>query len=525
MSDDRYVQTAAIRQVVQGHEIAVLAALGIDWRPGCGHIDCPYADHGGRSDWRWSERKRRAFCTCIGKRAGEKRSHSLFDVVALKEGIDFEAAKIRVAEIIGRPDLIKTKSSGKRHQTTVAESLLNPPPDNRNDDLVWIYLGSRLGVDPDRVLRPRTRVLGIQALEYFDPPSQKGKKTAKPILVATTPCAVFEQTDRDGNIHAHRIYLAVGGLGKANLGSDANGKPRVPKKSAKIIGDDNTSGRSVLWGDPLTATLAILCEGVETASAVALAFQAEIAAGEILVAACINAAGIENFKPWQGTTEVIVAADRDEAAADGDQLASRRGEHAARTFGIRHHRKFAGEAALPVSIALPGVPGESIDWLDVLRRDGVAAVHSGVLGGAAFAPTAAEIERHRNSATQADRLQEVIETYPLPHMARLRVEFRYTRHDEIWVHKFEAENSKQDTDEKTETWTPIASPMGVPALLQMADENDTYGLRVVVQDMCGKPRTVDFERGELARLVKFGRDCSQRASVLKAKARTSASSF
>jgi hypothetical protein len=34
MSDDPCVETAAIRQVVQGHEIAVLAALGIDWRPG-----------------------------------------------------------------------------------------------------------------------------------------------------------------------------------------------------------------------------------------------------------------------------------------------------------------------------------------------------------------------------------------------------------------------------------------------------------------------------------------------------------
>jgi hypothetical protein len=190
----RYVKTPEITHAVQGHELLVLATLGIDWISGARkHIRCPYPDHGGDADWRWDERKRRAYCTCIGKRAGEKRSHSILDLVALKEGIDFEAAKIRVAQVIGRSDLIKTKDDGERHQATDPESLLNPPPDNRNDDVVWIYLGNRLGVDPDRVLRPRTRVVGIQALEYFDPPLQKGKKTAKPTLVATTPCAVFEQ--------------------------------------------------------------------------------------------------------------------------------------------------------------------------------------------------------------------------------------------------------------------------------------------------------------------------------------------
>jgi hypothetical protein len=296
MSDDRYVKTAPIREAVKGHELSVLAALGIDWRPGRGHIRCPYADHAGDADWRWDERKRWALCTCIGKRAGEKRSHSIFDVVALKEGINFEVAKIRVAQIIRRSDLIKTQGNGERHQATDPESLLKPRPNNRNDDLPWIYLGYRLGVDPDRLPRPRTRVAGLKALGYFDPPPQ-GKKTVKPTLVTTTPCAVFEQVDRDGKIHAHRIYLAEGGLGKADLGLDASGKARDPKKSAKKIEDDNTSGRSVLWGDPATATVAIICEGIETAAAIALAFEAEIEAGEIQVVSCINAAGIENFKP------------------------------------------------------------------------------------------------------------------------------------------------------------------------------------------------------------------------------------
>src|SRR5262249_26245886 len=53
---------------------------------------------------------------------------------------------------------------------------------------------------------------------------------------------------------------------------------------------------------------------------------------------------------------------------------------------------------------------------------------------------------------------------------------------------------------KSEIWTPIASPMGVSALLQMANEGDAYGLRVLVQDMCGRPRAVDFELSEISRL-------------------------
>jgi len=139
--DVRYVKTAAIKEAAEGHELVVLAAVGIDWRSGGGHIDCPYADHGGKTDWRWDEGKHRAFCTCIGKRADERRSHSIFDVVVVKEGVDFETAKIRVAEIIGRSDLIKTKGGGERHQATDTESLLSAPVDNRDDSLLWAYLG------------------------------------------------------------------------------------------------------------------------------------------------------------------------------------------------------------------------------------------------------------------------------------------------------------------------------------------------------------------------------------------------
>src|SRR5262249_24140101 len=64
------------------------------------HIRCPYPDHEDQHpSWRWNDAKSRAHCTCTP-------SASIFDVVCKVKGIDFEAAKIWVAETIGRSDLI-----------------------------------------------------------------------------------------------------------------------------------------------------------------------------------------------------------------------------------------------------------------------------------------------------------------------------------------------------------------------------------------------------------------------------------
>ena len=49
--------------------------------------------------WRWDEQKRCAICTC--------GSNSISEVLIKVEGISFEAAKIRAAEILGRQDLIR----------------------------------------------------------------------------------------------------------------------------------------------------------------------------------------------------------------------------------------------------------------------------------------------------------------------------------------------------------------------------------------------------------------------------------
>jgi hypothetical protein len=221
---NRYVSTGTLQQAVRRRETEVLEALGIPWQDGAPHIHCPYPDHDDQNpSWRWDERKCRAHCTCIGR-------HSIFDVVMHAEGLGFEAAKLRVAEILGRTDLIKGGESD-RPRAMDAESLLQPSADERDDRLPRSYLAHRLGVAADEVLMPSTPVVGWRELPYYDPPTKNG---VRPKLVGRYPCAVFGTKAPDGRQHAHRIHVASGGAGKAELGVGPDGHPRDPKKSAKL---------------------------------------------------------------------------------------------------------------------------------------------------------------------------------------------------------------------------------------------------------------------------------------------------
>lgn len=100
------VPTRAIQDAVKGREAEILDALAIDWQAGHPHINCPYPAHDdGSPSWRWDNKKARAFCSCI------PASHSIFDVVMAMGDVDFEAAKVRVAELLGRTDLVKPRTS------------------------------------------------------------------------------------------------------------------------------------------------------------------------------------------------------------------------------------------------------------------------------------------------------------------------------------------------------------------------------------------------------------------------------
>jgi hypothetical protein len=124
-----------------------LAPLG---RP---HIPCPYPEHPDENaSWRWDKSHRKARCTCA-------KNDSIFDVVMKIQCINFDDAKVRIAELLNLDYLICVQGevNGKKFQATDAVRLLNAPADRRDDSLPWIYLGRRLGVDPGRVPRPSTR--------------------------------------------------------------------------------------------------------------------------------------------------------------------------------------------------------------------------------------------------------------------------------------------------------------------------------------------------------------------------------
>jgi len=486
----RFVTTTAIRQAVNGREADVLDAIGVHWRDGRPHINCPYRDHADdNASWRWDSKRAKAQCTC-------SKGESIFDVVIKVLGGDFEAAKIRVAELLHRHDLIRTKgaggSDGRRYQATDAASLLGAAAECRDDALPRAYLAQRLCIAMDGVPIPRTAMIGLKALGYYDPPPQGSK--AKPKLAGEFPCAVFGMVAADDGTHAHRIYLAPAGAGKADLGVGPDGRPREPKKSAKLVGDDNVAGRSVVWGDPGRAAHLMVTEGIETGAAVALAFAVEITAGEIAVAAAISANGVEAFQPYLATMRVTVAGDRDEASKANGNPGSRRGERAARTFGVKHYAK------LQIGIAMPGNAGESTDWLDVLVSGGIDAMRVGLLAAVPFVPTQTELEEVSQRQGRSKELREITAKYPLPAMDNLELLYKYTGGGKVKVHKVIGSKKDPETGLDVPEMVPIASPFGVLARLRHADQADSYGLRCVVQDMNGDPRAVDFDRAMLPRM-------------------------
>ncbi|MGU3663944.1 DUF927 domain-containing protein [Methylobacterium sp. A49B] len=473
----RYVETKAARQAVAGREAEIVEALGVAWTPGRrGHIDCPYPDHGGKDDWRLTERGR-AICTCTGS-----KSDDVFAIAGKIERLNFTDAKIRCVEIVGRADLIRERLKGDAFQATDPDSLMQAPAGRRRDALVRTYLAHRLGIEPEAVPMPATPVIGLRALTYFDAPEGR----AKPIKVGAYPCAVFIQVDAQGRRHAHRIYLAPAGAGKADLGLRADGERRDPKKSARNLGSESTAGRVVVWGEAESAPWCILAEGVETATAVAFAFRPEIERGELYVAAGVTASGVEAFLPWAATERVIVAADRDEAV-DGDRPGpSRRGERAARVFCTRQ----AGRLAL--AIALPGEPDTKADWLDIHGTGGPEAVRTGILAAVDYVPTAADgaVERRRGEDREA--LAQVARDYPVPDLAGLTLAYQRTRDGTVWLHQ-------EITTREGVVMVPVATPFGVLARLRFADQGNAYGLRVAVQDMGGHRREIDIGRETLGK--------------------------
>ena len=500
MDGDRFVVTKAIRTAAKGREIDVLDALGIDWRRGRPHINCPYPDHSDNNpSWRFDSRTGRAFCTCIT----DRKSDGIFDIVMKMKADDFEAAKIIVAEMLHRDDLIKTKignNSGPR-QKFDAESLLNPPADNRNDELVYRYLGACLRIDADEVPRPSTKAVGITSLAYFDPPA-KNAKNAKMALVGHWPCAVFETIAADGRTHAVRIYLNENSDGKAELGQDAGGKERDPKKSARRHPQGlSTAGCCAVWGNA-NSECVILAEGIENAAAIAASVRDEIEKGELAVLSAITAGGVEAFTPWPGTRHITIAADRDEGKRGAG---FKRGEKAARNLALclAQQAKNIGPL-IHTLLGLPGEEGTNTDFRDVFRAEGPTGVCALIVGAAPIVPTAEEIAEFKQRTAQQNKIAEITAAFSQLPLIGLRVAYRATETEQIWLCRFKGIREDRETGEHEEIWEAISSPFGNFVLLVTTGERITHGLRVHVQTFTGAVNTIDFMRSELPQLGASG---------------------
>ena len=74
----------------------------------------------------------------------------------------------------------------------------------------------------------------------------------------------------------------------------------------------------------------------------------------------------------------------------------------------------------------------------------------------------------------------------------MSLSYQHTKAGKVWLHQT-IKVGKGDNAELVDV--PIASPFGVVARLRIVDAKESYGLRLVVQDMGGRPRTIDLDRG------------------------------
>jgi hypothetical protein len=366
-----------------------------------------------------------------------------------------------------------------------AASLLRPPADQRDDHLPRAYLAHRLEVTSESVPIPSTQVAGWRSLAYYDPPPKKGGEPPyrRPLPLRgvwyararwAAPCA--SDLCRAG-------WRRQGRAGQSVQWSAARSEEVGPAQG----GSERCRMRRLVWRSN-SGTAPGPRRGHRDTAAVALGHRRELETGELVVAAALSTAGIRSFQPWPNTRQITVAADRDEGSPDDDR-GHRAGEKAARDLALAHHEH------LEVRIALPGASDEDIDWLDVLRCEGVEAVRVGLQAAPRYAPTSREIEGARQRAIRAAELAEIERTYPLPAMESLSLAYQHTRTGKVMVHKYVGKNK-----EGNEVWLPIATPLGVPARLRAADQQGAYGLRVTVRGMDGHPRAVEFDRAGLARM-------------------------
>lgn len=174
--------------------------------------------------------------------------------------------------------------------------------------------------------------------------------------IASCPAIITRVVNAAGKaVSLHRTYLAMDGVGKANLGVTADGDERVARKMMGIPATRSWATSAARLA-PLRRVLAV-AEGIETALAVK-----ELTGFHTW--ATLSAPFMETFEPPQGVEAIWIFADKD---------VNGRGQAAAhQLLGALRTKGFRAAVVIPPWDIQPGK--KSLDWNDVWQIHGRSAL-------------------------------------------------------------------------------------------------------------------------------------------------------
>jgi phage/plasmid primase-like uncharacterized protein len=337
------------KAMARGQWGSILATLAPQLQPALErkgrHVPCPV--HGGRDGFRVFkdvDETGGSICNTCGVFADG------FATLMWANGWDFSTALKAVAECLdGRAQLVPPRPSVVQRPESDDERLrqaLNRvwsesvPLSNRSAEPARLYLARRgISVPPPEVLRFHP------SLAYHD-----GDK-----VVGTFPAIIAMVSGAQGNpVTIHRTYLTTDGK-KAPVES--------PKKLMSYPKNRKLVGGAIRLVDP-SPVLAI-AEGLETALAV-------MEGTGLPVWCAVNAYLLEHFEPPPEVRRVIVFADKDRPTA---QHPGGHGQEAARRLVQRLWANGIKASAIVPAGEIPSGQ-KSLDWLDILNRDGAQAFPS-----------------------------------------------------------------------------------------------------------------------------------------------------
>jgi hypothetical protein len=353
MSRDRKEETMKaeeVRPLAQGRWGEILAAIAPHLVPALErkgrHVPCPV--HGGRDGYRVFkdvEQSGGSVCNTCGVFADG------FATLMWANGWDFSTTLKAVAEYLSsgvsarsarpapratRAEPMKGEDDEKLRQSLNRVWNESVPISDRDAEPARLYLARR-GIS----IRPPDGLRFHPSLPYYDGDKRIGEY----------PAIITMVSGAQGNpVTIHRTYLTQDGK-KAPVES--------PKKLMSYPKDRKIVGGAIRLVDP--GPVVAVAEGLETALAV-------LEGTGFPVWCAVNALLLENFVPPAGVNRVIVFADKDRPT---EQHPKGHGQEAARQLVQRLWEMGIKASAIVPAGEIP--PGQkSLDWLDILNRDGKA---------------------------------------------------------------------------------------------------------------------------------------------------------